>query len=121
MQDKDSIYCKKGDVVLPKDMSGVIKDFTIEAEYTMFKVYLKNPVMFAGNEVTVIEQWTGHENGIWGTSLVLKEKSMKEVNNNIKKSGVVFKKEPGMDDNPMGAEVVKGADDKIRIMCDVSN
>lgn len=117
---KDPSICSKGQVVLPAGMKGAITSSKNEGEFTMFEVQLENPVDFAGNKVVALEQWTGHDNGIWGTALVVQAKSVREANALVKSSGVKFEKVKS-EIGELKAQVISGKDNKIRIMCDTSN
>lgn len=113
--------CQAGKVTLPSGINGNLAKVKNNGDHTLFEVTLNSPVIFAGNTIVAIEQWSGHGNGIWGTDLVTTAKDVNEAKNNVKTSGTVFKKQKSEVLGSVGAEVVKGTDKKIRIMCDTSN
>lgn len=114
--------CSLGKISLPENYKSLLDSNTSknEGDFTLFTVKLKPGMSFAGNNVTAIEQWSGHSNGIFGSALVLDSTDIKLVKNNIKSSNVVLKKnktEMGI----VGASVDKGKDGKVRIICDLSD
>lgn len=113
--------CQAGKVSLPSGINGTLAKVTNNGEHTLFEVTLNPPVTFAGNTIVAIEQWTGHENGIWGSDLVTTAKDVNEAKKNVKSSGTVLKRQKSEVLGSVGAEVVKGKDNKIRIMCDTSD
>lgn len=120
---KDSIgECKFGKVSLPVPYSNLVDSHTVKnnGDHTNFEVKLKPGMKFAGNNVVGIEQWTGHENGIWGGALILEESSIKQVKKNITASGVKLKQIKN-EMGESGAEVLEGEDKRVRVVCDLSN
>lgn len=113
--------CQADEVTLPVGINGTLFKVKNNGDHTIFEVTLDPPVTFAGNSIVAIEQWSGDENGIWGIDLVTTAKDVDEAKNNIKNSGIVLKKQKGENLESVGDELVKGTDDKIRIMCDMSN
>lgn len=113
--------CQAGKASFPSGISGTITKIKNNGDHTLFEVTLNPPVTFAGNTIVAIEQWSGHENGIWGSDLVTTAKDVNEAKNNVKTSGTVLKRQKSEVLGSVGAEVVKGADKRIRIMCDTSD
>jgi hypothetical protein len=120
---KDGIEgCKMGKVSLPDSYTKLVESSTSKnnGDSTNFDIKLKPGITFAGNHVMAIEQWTGHSNGIWGSALVLEEKDINAVKKNIAQSGTKLKKSKSeMGEN--GAQILKGTDGKVRIVCDLSD
>lgn len=114
--------CSLGKISLAENYKPLLDSNTIknEGDFTLFTVKLKPGITFAGNNVTAIEQWTGHSNGIYGSALVLDTKDIKSVQNKIKTSGIVLKQNK-TDMGVNGANVDKGKDGQVRIICDLSD
>lgn len=115
--------CQKGTVLLPAGMSGKISRMDSKPGYTYFVVTLDAPVRYAGNTIFSIGQLSGHENGINTAELITDSGDLNDVKNKIKASGTVFKKSKP---DPSGeastfAQVFKGKDQKVAIVCDTSN
>lgn len=122
VEQKDGLQiCQAGKVSLPSGINGTLAKVTNNGEHTLFEVTLNPPVTFAGNTIVAIEQWTGHENGIWGSDLVTTAKDISEAKRNIKSSGTVLKRQKSEILGSIGAEIIKVADKKIRIICDTSD
>lgn len=121
---KDGVeVCKFGKITLPEKYNNLVKGHKItnNGDHTLFEIALNKGAVFAGNNIIAIEQWSGHSNGIFGTALLLEESDMKKVKQNITNSHTVFVKKNDEMLGEIGADITKGKDGKIRIVCDFSN
>ena len=114
--------CEKGKLTLPQNIKA--SKFTMnkaEGGDFVFYVPLTEPIDFGGNKVIAIEQKTNNAIGVWTSLLVMKEKDIKKVQSNFKQSAIKFKSEENPVLGKVKAQVIKDEDNKIKLMCDLSN